>query len=76
MDKRNFISVTLLVSALAFNPLVATELNTKVTSSQRQIQTYYRQYCQKVCYTIEVLKKMLLILRHFQMNCQKTICKR
>ena len=39
MDKRNFISVTLLVSALAFNPLVATELNTKVTSSQRQIQT-------------------------------------
>ncbi len=39
MSKQNFISVTLLVSALAFNPLVATELNTNITSSQRQIQT-------------------------------------
>ena len=38
MDKRNFISVTLLVSALAFNPLVATELNTNITS-QRQINS-------------------------------------
>ena len=38
MDKRNFISVTLLVSALAFNPLVATELNTD-TTSQRQINS-------------------------------------
>ena len=32
MDKRNFISVTLLVSALAFNPLVAQQLNTNVSS--------------------------------------------
>jgi len=38
MDKRNIISVTLLVSALAFNPLVATELTTS-TSSQRQINS-------------------------------------
>ncbi len=38
MDKRNFISVTLLVSALAFNPLVATEFNTN-TTSQRQINS-------------------------------------
>jgi len=38
MDKRNLISVTLLVSALAFNPLVANELNTN-TSSQRQINS-------------------------------------
>ncbi len=38
MDKRNIISVTLLVSALAFNPLVATKLTTN-TSSQRQINT-------------------------------------
>ena len=38
MDKRNIISVTLLVSALAFNPLVATELNTN-TTSQRQINS-------------------------------------
>ena len=32
MDKRNFVSVTLLVSALAFNPLVAQQLNTNVSS--------------------------------------------
>ena len=32
MDKRNFISVTLLVSALAFNPLVAQQLSTNVSS--------------------------------------------
>jgi len=38
MDKRNIISVTLLVSALAFNPLIATELNTN-TTSQRQINS-------------------------------------
>ena len=38
MDKRNIISVTLLVSALAFNPLVATEFNTN-TTSQRQINS-------------------------------------
>ena len=38
MDKRNFISVTLLVSALAFNPVVAEQLNTNV-SSQRQVNT-------------------------------------
>jgi hypothetical protein len=38
MDKRNIISVTLLVSALAFNPLVATELTTNA-SSQRQINS-------------------------------------
>jgi len=39
MSKQNFITVTLLVSALAFNPLAATELNTNVTSSQRQINS-------------------------------------
>ena len=38
MDKRNFISVTLLVSALAFNPLVAQQLNTQ-TSSQIKLNT-------------------------------------
>lgn len=32
MDKRNFVSVTLLVSALAFNPLVAQQLNTNASS--------------------------------------------
>jgi len=32
MDKRNFVSVTLLVSALAFNPLVAQQLHTNVSS--------------------------------------------
>ncbi len=32
MDKRNFVSVTLLVSALAFNPLVAQQLNSNVSS--------------------------------------------
>lgn len=32
MDKRNFISVTLLVSALAFNPLVAQQLNANISS--------------------------------------------
>jgi len=32
MDKRNFMSVTLLVSALAFNPLVAQQLNTNASS--------------------------------------------
>ena len=38
MDKRNFISVTLLVSALALNPLVATQLNAN-TSSQIERNT-------------------------------------
>ena len=38
MDKRNFISVTLLVSALAFNPLVAQQLNINV-SSQIKLNT-------------------------------------
>ena len=38
MDKQNFIRVTLLVSALAFNPLIATQLNAN-TSSQRQLNT-------------------------------------
>ncbi len=38
MDKRNFISVTLLVSALAFNPLLAQQLNTQ-TSSQIKLNT-------------------------------------
>ena len=38
MDKRSFITVSILVSALAFNPLLATELNTTLTNStQRQI---------------------------------------
>jgi len=32
MDKRNFVSVTLLVSALAFNPLAAQQLNTNASS--------------------------------------------
>ncbi len=39
MDKRNFISVTLLVSALAFNPLVAQQLNTTITNSQINLNT-------------------------------------
>jgi hypothetical protein len=39
MDKRNFISVTLLISALALNPLIATELNINNLSTQRQINT-------------------------------------
>ena len=39
MSKQSFMTVTLLVSALAFNPLIATELNTNVTNNQRQIQT-------------------------------------
>ena len=37
MDKRSFITVSILVSALAFNPLLATEVNTTLTNStQRQ----------------------------------------
>lgn len=36
MDKRNFISVTLLVSALAFNPLVAQQLNANASSQIQQ----------------------------------------
>ena len=38
MEKRNIIGVTLLVSALAFNPLSANELNTN-TASQRQVNS-------------------------------------
>jgi len=37
MDKRNFISVTLLVSALAFNPLVAQQLNANISSQIERI---------------------------------------
>ncbi len=36
MSKQNFITVTLLFSALAFNPVFATELNSNVSNSQRQ----------------------------------------
>jgi len=39
MDRKHFITVSLLVSALAFNPLLATELDLYNTSSQRQINT-------------------------------------
>ncbi len=39
MDKRNIISVTLLVSALAFNPLVAQQLNVNIVSSQVERNT-------------------------------------
>jgi len=39
MENRNFLTLTLLVSALAFNPLSATEINTYETNSQRQINT-------------------------------------
>ena len=39
MENRNFLTVTLLVSALAFNPLSATEIETYETNSQRQINT-------------------------------------
>ena len=39
MDKRNFISVTLLISALAFNPLIASELIINKPSTQRQVNT-------------------------------------
>lgn len=39
MENRNFLTVTLLVSALAFNPLSATEIDTYETNSQRQINS-------------------------------------
>jgi len=39
MENRNFLTVTLLVSALAFNPLSAAEINTYETNSQRQINS-------------------------------------
>jgi len=39
MENRNFLTVTLLVSALAFNPLSATEINIYETNSQRQINS-------------------------------------
>jgi len=43
MNKKHFITVTLLVSALAFNPLVANELYLNHTNSQRQINTISSQ---------------------------------
>ena len=39
MDKKHFITVSLLLSALAFNPLVANELYLSQISSQRQANT-------------------------------------
>jgi len=39
MENRNFLTVTLLISALAFNPLSATEMDTYRTNSQRQVNT-------------------------------------
>ena len=43
MDKKHFITVSLLLSALAFNPLVANELYLNQISSQRQINTISSQ---------------------------------
>ncbi len=39
MENQNFLKVTLLISALAFNPLSAIEINTSNTSSQRQLNS-------------------------------------
>ena len=39
MDKRNFVSVTLLISALAFNPLIANDTHVNATNSQRHVNT-------------------------------------
>lgn len=39
MDKRNFVSVTLLISALAFNPLIANDTHTNATNSLRHANT-------------------------------------
>ncbi len=39
LDKRHFISVTVLISALAFNPLAATELSLNVLQNSSQQQT-------------------------------------
>jgi len=38
-DKRHFISITVLLSALAFNPLIATEVYLDVTQNNTQQQT-------------------------------------
>jgi len=43
MDKKHFITVSLLLSALAFNPLVANELYLNQISSQRQVNTISSQ---------------------------------
>jgi len=43
MDKKHFITVSLLLSVLAFNPLIANELYLDHTSSQRQINTVSSQ---------------------------------
>lgn len=43
MDKKHFITVSLLLSALAFNPLIANELYLNHASSQRQINTVSSQ---------------------------------
>ena len=39
LDKRHFISVTVLISALAFNPLAATEVSLNVLQNSSQQQT-------------------------------------
>ena len=39
MDKRNFVSVTLLISALAFNPLIANDTHINATNSLRHANT-------------------------------------
>lgn len=39
LDKRHFISITVLISALAFNPLAATEINLNVLQNSSQQQT-------------------------------------
>ena len=43
MDKKHFITVSLLLSALAFNPLAANELYLNQISSQRQVNTVSSQ---------------------------------
>ena len=43
MDKKHFITVSLLLSALAFNPLIANELYLNQVSSQRQINSISSQ---------------------------------
>ncbi len=43
MNRKHFITVSLLLSALAFNPLIANELYLDHTSSQRQINTISSQ---------------------------------
>ncbi len=43
MNRKHFITVSLLLSALALNPLIANELYLDHTSSQRQINTISSQ---------------------------------